>query len=139
MLRAELRVGISSLTRLVVAFGALRAASGVAALLACAVLGTAWSTAHAQEGGVSASSAIYVRSDTDHTTVITPRVRVGAPLSEETRLDLVYTVDVWSSASIDIVTAATRRVIEQRDEIDVSIEHAFPDITLAVVGRAIHG
>ena len=86
--------------------------------------------AHAQEGaGTSATTSVYVRTDTDKTTVVTPRVRLGAEIAEETQLGLVYTVDVWTSASIDIRTAASKRVTEQRDEIDVSLTHAFTDLT----------
>jgi hypothetical protein len=107
--------------------------------------------AGAQEANApSAASAIYVRVDTDETTVVTPRLRVGAPLAEETRFDLVYTVDVWTSASIDIRTSASRvvtdptaptldpnadgqfrPVTEQRDEIDASLQHAFTDVTVS--------
>lgn len=96
----------------------------------------------ARAQNVEANTAIYVREDTDYTTVITPRVHVGSQATEATRLDLVYTVDVWSSASIDIRTAATpsavdakRRVTEQRDEIDLSLEHALGDVTLGASYR----
>lgn len=83
--------------------------------------------ARAQDNPTSVATALYVRSDTDKTTIVTPRVRVGAPVAEETRIDLVYTVDVWTSASIDIRTSATKRVTEQRDEIDVSIDQGVND------------
>lgn len=87
--------------------------------------------AAAQEANpTTASSALYVRSDTDRTTVVTPRLHVGVPVADESRLDLVYTVDVWSSASIDIRTSASKRVVEQRDEIDVSVEHRAGDAVL---------
>jgi hypothetical protein len=96
--------------------------------------------AAAQDANVpSASSVLYVRADTDRTTVITPRLHVGVPLAEETRLDLVYTADVWTSASIDIRTSASRvvggedaqPVTEQRDEINVGLGHAFTDLSLS--------
>jgi len=97
----------------------------------------------AQESNpTQASTALYVRSDTDNTTVVTPRLRVGAPLAESSRLDLVYTVDVWSSASIDVRTAASldargnyKYVVEQRDEIDVSAEHGLGDSILGASYR----
>lgn len=84
----------------------------------------------AQESQVTASSALYIRNDSDGTTVITPRLSVGAPINEATRVDAVYTVDVWTSASVDIRSSASKAVTEQRDEIDLSVEHAFTDITL---------
>lgn len=84
----------------------------------------------AQETGqTTASSALYVRNDSDGTTVITPRISVGAPVSEATRVDAVYTVDVWTSASVDIRTSASKPVTEQRDQLDVSLEHAMTDVT----------
>jgi hypothetical protein len=104
------------------------------ALCALIVLGALLSSpgAGAQEANVpSASSAFYIRTDTDQTTVITPRMRVGAPLAEATRFDVVYTVDVWTSASIDIRTSASKAVTEQRDEIDASLMHAFTDVTVS--------
>ena len=97
----------------------------------------------AQEAGTTASTAFYMRTDSDTTVVYTPRLRVSAPLAEETRLDLVYTVDVWSSASVDIRTSASlpveeggdppkqRKVTEQRDEIDVGLSQGLDDFTLS--------
>jgi hypothetical protein len=115
---------------------------GLATLALWALLPSSPASAQADNPTV-ATSAIYVRTDSDETTVIAPRLHVAAPLEESTRLDLVYTVDVWSSASIDIRTSASRRlgadnrpleqepVTEQRDEIDADIEHAFSDLTLS--------
>ena len=93
--------------------------------------------AQAQSGsaGVSAATAIYVRNDSDHTTVVAPRLHVSAPLDAASRVGLVYTTDVWSSASIDIRTAATKRVVEQRDELNLSLEHAFTDVALSASYR----
>lgn len=76
------------------------------------------------------SSALYIRNDSNRTTVITPRLAVGAPVTENTRVDVVYTVDVWTSASVDIQTSASKAVTEQRDELDVAVEHAFTDVTI---------
>jgi hypothetical protein len=70
----------------------------------------------------SASAAIYVRGDTDSTTVISPRLRLRTPGLEDTHVDLVYTVDVWTSASVDIVASASQPVTEQRDEFDLGID-----------------
>jgi hypothetical protein len=113
------------------------------ASLGCAVwlaaLSIVPSIAGAQEPGkVEASAATYVRTDTDRTTVVTPRLQLAAPITDETRIDLAYTVDVWTSASIDIRTSASigegsdapQYVTEQRDEIDVALEHALGDVTL---------
>jgi hypothetical protein len=81
-------------------------------------------------GAQQAGAGVYVRTDSDRTTVITPRVRAAAPVGEATRVDVVYTVDVWTSASIDIRTSASKAVTEQRDEIDASATHEQGDLTL---------
>ena len=98
----------------------------VAAALAAALLAVARDGA-AQEAGVG----VYVRTDTDQTTVITPRLRAERRSPKATRVDLVYTVDVWTSASIDIRTSASKPVTEQRDEIDLSVQQAFTDVTVS--------
>jgi hypothetical protein len=77
------------------------------------------------------ATALYVRTDSDSTTVISPRVRANKNLTEGTRLDVTYAADIWTSASIDIRTSASRRpVTEQRDEVDVSLSHDLQDVRL---------
>jgi hypothetical protein len=72
-----------------------------------------------------------VRTDDDHTTVVSPRVRGSANLTENTRVDATYAADIWTSASIDIRTSASvRPVTEQRDELDVQLAHDFEDLHL---------
>jgi len=72
-----------------------------------------------------------VRTDSDSTTVVSPRARAEHDLSEETAIEATYAVDVWSSASIDIRTSASvHAVTEQRDELDVGITHELEDISL---------
>ena len=82
-----------------------------------------------------ASSAVYIRSDTDHTTVVTPRVRVGTKLGPATRVDASYTADVWTSASIDIATSASKAVTEQRDELDLSVRQELSEASLSAAYR----
>ncbi|MGD8862058.1 MAG: DUF3570 domain-containing protein [Myxococcales bacterium] len=104
------------------------------ASLGCALPWT--SMAVAQE----AAASLYVRNDSDRTTVITPRARVDVPVGEDTSVGLVYMVDVWTSASVDIRTSASRRisgsdfgarrVTEQRDEIDVGLGHDLHGVRL---------
>jgi hypothetical protein len=82
--------------------------------------------ARAEELGL----ATYVRSDTDDTLVVAPRLRGKLQLTDETSTTLIYAVDVWTSASIDIVTSASPiPVTEQRDEINVSVDHELSDLT----------
>lgn len=88
---------------------------------------------------VIAGSSVYVRSDTDKTTVIAPRWHIGAPVADTTRVDLVYTADVWTSASIDIRTSASKRkVTEQRDEINTTVTQEFSDLSLSGTYRYSH-
>jgi hypothetical protein len=109
----------------------------VRALFTVAVLGVA-THAHAQ---VIAGTSVYVRQDTDKTTVVAPRWHVGAPVAERSRVDLVYTADVWTSASIDIRTSAskpTRPVTEQRDEINTTATQEWDDFSLSGTYRYSH-
>ncbi len=80
----------------------------------------------AQELGV----ATYVRTDSDHTLVVAPRLRAQTSLNDATRATAVYAVDIWTSASIDIVSSASQTpVTEQRDEVNLSIDHEQGDLT----------
>jgi len=102
-------------------------------LLACLLLQVR--PAAAQE----AATALYVRSDSDETTVITPRLRVETELTEGTEAEVTYSVDVWTSASVDVKAAytdidatssASKRITEQRDEIDLALRQELPDLRL---------
>ena len=74
------------------------------------------------------SLANYIRTDSDHTTVIAPRLRVDYPIVEGTTVDAVYAADIWTSASIDIRTSASKiPVTEQRDEFDLSLAQVVGD------------
>jgi hypothetical protein len=87
---------------------------------------------------VVAGSSLYVRQDTDRTTVIAPRLHVGAPVTDSTRVDLVYTADVWTSASIDIRSSASKPVTEQRDEINTTLTQDWNDFSLSGTYRYSH-
>jgi hypothetical protein len=52
---------------------------------------------------------------------------VAAPVAEATRLQVVYGVDVWTSASVDIRASASKAITEQRDEINATLSHDFDD------------
>ena len=79
-----------------------------------------------------AASALYVRVDSDQTTVVTPRLSVQAPVDDRTKVDLTYSMDVWSSASIDIRSSASRAVTEKRDEVNAAVNHEFTDSALSL-------
>lgn len=78
--------------------------------------------------GVTASSVLYV--DDDDTQVITPRVQLDKTLGDA-RLEVGYAADVWTSASIDVRTAATEAITEQRDELFASGTVELTDTTLS--------
>ena len=104
------------------------------------VLGVAWllMAAGSADAQVMAGSSIYVRKDSDRTTVIAPRLHVGAPVADATRVDLVYTADVWTSASIDIRASASKPVTEQRDEINTTVTQEWNDLSLSATYRYSH-
>lgn len=99
--------------------------------VALASLGLVAALAAGHARAQEASTSLYVRTDSDDTTVITPRLRVTAPLTEETTVDVTYTVDVWTSASIDIRTSASKAITEQRDEINVGLAQVLGDATVS--------
>jgi hypothetical protein len=81
------------------------------------------------------SSAVFVRTDSDHTVVISPRARVEKQLGAASTVDVSYAADVWTSASVDIRASASRPVTEQRDELDFALSHTLEDLTLTTSYR----
>lgn len=79
----------------------------------------------------TADTSLYVRSDTDSTTVIAPRAHVGARLGDSFGLDATYAMDSWTGASIDVVTAATHAIHELRHEVNAGASYEFKNATLA--------
>lgn len=78
-----------------------------------------------------AAGALYVRTDSDATTVVSPRIRANKRLGDATQVDATYAADIWTSASVDIrASASVRPVTEQRDEIDLGLRHELGDVHL---------
>lgn len=97
-------------------------------VVAVAILCGATSAEHAAANDGSVST--FVRGDSDQTVVVSPRAAARATIDEiQTTVDAAYSADVWTSASIDIRTAATVPVTEQRDQIDLSVTHEMQDVT----------
>lgn len=67
-----------------------------------------------------ASSTVYVRSDTDATTIVAPTVKIAGAVDHVT-VDGTYSVDAWTGASVDVVTAATKAIHERRNEVDAAV------------------
>jgi hypothetical protein len=100
-----------------------RCAAGVGALFAlqsCSTVGVS-----------TADTALYVRSDTNATTVYAPRAHVGARLGDSAGLDVTYAVDSWTGASIDVTTAATHAIHEIRHEVNAGAYYAVKNVTLS--------
>lgn len=76
-----------------------------------------------------ASSSVYVRSDTDRTTIVSPTLKVDGQAHNAT-LGATYTVDAWTGASVDVITAATGAIHEQRHEGDVTIGYVGHTLTV---------
>lgn len=76
-------------------------------------------------------SALYVRADTDSTTVWAPRVHAAGKLGDSAGVDATYTVDTWTGASIDVVTAATEAIHEVRHELSGGAFYEFSDVTIS--------
>ena len=99
-------------------------AGTIAAAAACGA-------AHDRE--VHAASTVYVRTDTDDTTIVSPGVTASGKPSENTTLTAGYTIDAWSGASVDVVSAATGTITERRHEGQVGV--GFDDGTTRYDGR----
>lgn len=80
---------------------------------------------------VEASSATYVRTDSDDTTVVSPRGHVAGRLGGVLTFDGAYAMDSWTGASIDIMTAATDRVTEVRQEVSGGAGYTGEVLTFA--------
>jgi len=115
-------IGVNFVSKLAVA----RYLAPILAYLSCAGL-LSVSAAHADE----LAAALYVRGDSDHTTVISPHVRAKKRLADNVAVDVSYAADVWTSASIDIrASASVRPVTEQRDELNLRLNGDWTDLHL---------
>ena len=72
-------------------------------------------SAHAQESSVRLRSALY--QDDDATTVVTSAVEAEASVAEVVAVRAGYLVDALTTASVDVVAAASERWDERRDEL----------------------
>ncbi len=87
----------------------------LAAVLAAGALARAQDTPPRAQ----AAARLEVYADDDATTVYRPRASAVVPAGERTEVTAAYMLDATSSASIDVVTRATRGIVEQRHEATV--------------------
>lgn len=83
----------------------------------------------------TADTSVYVRSDSDSTTVINPRAHVGARFADKFGLDATYAMDSWTGASIDVVTAATGAIHELRHEITAAASAELSSVRMGASYR----
>ncbi len=89
--------------------------------------------------GGEARGGVYVRTDSDHTTVVSPRAHLRQQLGgPRTTLDISYSLDAWTSASVDIRTAATSTVRENRHEGVAGVERTRDNKSWSVAYRLSH-
>lgn len=90
------------------------------AVVLAGVLGPS-SPAVAQSPEVRGQSGVTVFSSDQRTTIYSPFGSVGVRLPENIDIDVAWEADVISSASVDVVTAATGRISELRNELSLTV------------------
>jgi hypothetical protein len=100
-----------------------------AALVLVALVVVLWPAgAHAQ---TAFTSKLQVYADDDHTTVVSPLVRAQADVSSATNVSAGYVADVVTSASIDIVSQASKATVHDvRHQISVGGSHTLERLVL---------
>lgn len=82
-----------------------------------------------QKVGVESAASVYARTDTNATTIYSPRVRTRLRFGEGA-IDATYALDSWTGASVDIVTAATGAVHEVRQEVNAGASYNFSNVSV---------
>jgi len=71
-------------------------------------------------------SKVQVYADSDHTTVVSPVVSAASDVARDTNVSLGYLADVVTSASIDVVTQASKTTIhDTRHQVTIGGSHTF--------------
>ncbi len=71
-------------------------------------------------------SKVQVYADSDHTTVVSPVVSAAADVAPNTSVSLGYLADVVTSASVDVVTQASKTTIhDTRHQVTIGGSHTF--------------
>lgn len=96
--------------------------------LSCSALCASCASAPAT---TTASSALYGRADTNATTVWAPRERIAASFADTAGIESAVALDVWTGASIDVVTAATHAIHEVRKEVTAGAFYEFANAGLS--------
>ena len=81
------------------------------------------------DNGFVVKTQVY--TDNDHTTVVSPLVAISRDAWRGSTLSASWVADVISSASVDVVSNATPRISEFRNEITAGIKQQLRDTTLS--------
>src|SRR4051812_4995103 len=81
-------------------------------------------------GATTAASALYSRTDTNATTVWSPRLRVAGKVGESLGVETAIALDAWTGASVDVTTAATKAIHEIRKEVTAGGYYELPHVTV---------
>jgi len=76
------------------------------------------------------SSTVYGRSDSNATRVLSPAIEIEGRASNVSA-QAGYTIDAWTGASVDVVTAATAAIRERRHEVTTGIGYEGRSFRLA--------
>jgi hypothetical protein len=96
---------------------------------AAIALALAWARPGRAEDSFVAKTQVYV--DSDHTTVVSPLVAISREAWKGGTLGASYVADVVSSASIDVVSNATKRMSDVRSEITGGLSQKLRSTTLS--------
>lgn len=84
----------------------------------------------AAHADTSFESKIQVYADSDHTQVVSPTVQAQADVTPETNVSLGYVADVVSSASVDVVSQASKITIhDTRQQVSAGLAHIFGSLS----------
>lgn len=81
-------------------------------------------------GATTAASALYSRTDTNATTVWSPRMRVAGQVGESLGVETAIALDAWTGASVDVTTAATKAIHEIRKEVTAGGYYELSHVTV---------
>jgi hypothetical protein len=101
-----------------------RAASAAVLLLACAAPGGAGA-----DNAFTAKTQLYL--DSDHTTVVSPLVAISRDAWSDATLSASYVADIVTSASVDVISNATRRMTDFRSELSAGLSQKVRSATLS--------
>lgn len=102
-----------------------------ASLVACGTVACGPASVAAQDTSSVARLRGAAYQDDDETTVVTSSVRAAAEIEGAVRLRAGYLLDVVTTASVDVVAAATQRWDELRHQGDGGIDVRFDDVSLS--------